>query len=71
MIWVGIIALANIALSAYLLRENRKLTYIAIAKHAGEIAILDRPARKKSKPNESADEKSYTQWRIPSEGVGP
>lgn len=71
MIWITLVAFANLGMSIYLLRENRKLTYAAIARHAGDLAILDRPARKRFKPNDSVDEKSYTQWRIPSEGVGP
>lgn len=71
MIWMALVAFSNLGVSIYLLRENRKLTHAVIAGQAGDVPVPDRPSRKKSRLAESRDEKPYTQWRIPSEGVGP
>lgn len=71
MIYLAAVIVANLGIIGYLVRENRKLMYAAIAKHAGEIAVLERSPRKKPKPAESEPEKSYHSWRNPSEGVGP
>lgn len=71
MIWLGLIAAANTALTAFLVYENRKLTYAAIARHAGDIAVMERAPKRRSKPADSDGEKTYHAWRNPVEGVGP
>lgn len=71
MIWLALIAVANVALSAYLVYENRKLTYAAIARHAGDIAVIERGQKANKKAPETEKEKTYHTWRNPNEGVGP
>lgn len=71
MIWLALVAASNSALAAFLVYENRKLTYAAIARHAGEIAVIERAPRRRSKPADSDGEKTYHSWRNPVEGVGP
>jgi len=70
-IWLGLIAAANTALTAFLVYENRKLTYAAIARHAGDIAVMERAPKRRSKSADSDGEKTYHAWRNPVEGVGP
>jgi len=71
LIWLALVAAANTTLAAFLVYENRKLTYAAIARHAGEIAAIERAPRRRGKPAESDTEKTYHAWRNPIEGVGP
>lgn len=70
MIFLAIVAVANAVLAGYLAYENRKMTYIAVSRHVGDITRLQEPRAKKS-VDEGAPEKAYHPWRTPNEGVGP
>ena len=70
MIWVAILALGNMGVSMWLIRENRKLTLMAIAKNSTEVASMLRADS--VKPKKKKEEKdAYHTWRNPSEGVAP
>lgn len=72
MIYLAAVAIVNTAFAAYLVHENRKLTYAAIARHSGEIANIERATRAKPKPpTETSGETTYHTWRNADEGVGP
>lgn len=69
MIWLAMVALGNMAVVVWLVRENRRLTQMAISKHAGEFSSMikaEKPAKKTSKK-----EDAYHTWRSPLEGVAP
>lgn len=72
MIYLAAVAIINAALAAWLVYENRKLTYAAIARHTGDIAVIERSQHRPRKAStEDEREKPYTSWRSPDEGVGP
>lgn len=71
MIYLAVVAIVNVALTAFLVYENRKLAYAAIARHAGEIAVIQRATKQPKVLAEPEREKPYTSWRNPNEGVGP
>ena len=69
MIWLAIVALGNMGVSIWLVRENRRLTQMAIAKHAGEFKAMvraEQPVKTKKKEDDA-----YHTWRTPLEGVAP
>lgn len=70
MIYLAVVAVANAVLAAYLAYENRKMAYIAVSRHVGDITRLQDGKPKKSL-DEGAAEKAYHPWRTPNEGVGP
>jgi len=70
-IYLALVAVANTALAAYLVYENRRLTYGVIARHAGDLVNIEKAQRKKKAPAETSEEKTYHTWRNPNEGVGP
>lgn len=71
MIYLAVIAAINAGLAAYLAYENRKLTYIAISRHVGDVARLQDLGKQKKSVDEERQEKAYHPWRTPNEGVGP
>lgn len=72
MIYLAAVAVVNTALAAYLVYENRKLTYAVMSRHAGDLVNIEKAQRKqKPTPTENGDEKTYHSWRNPNEGVGP
>lgn len=72
MIWLAIVALGNMIAAIWLIRENRRLTQMVIARHTGDFTAMVRAenAPKKRKSVKEEDE-SYSNWRNPSEGVSP
>ncbi len=63
---VAIIALT--AVNVVLLRENRRLTNLVIAKNPDAIIAGERVAKRTKK---NADDKPHSAWANPSEAVGP
>jgi hypothetical protein len=70
-IYLALVAVANTALAAYLVYENRRITYGVIARHAGDLVNIEKAQRKKKASTETVEEKTYHTWRNPNEGVGP
>lgn len=72
MIVLSVVSLGLLGIIVWLVRENRRLTQMVIARHTGEYSSMIRAERvslsKKEKKNK---EESYHTWRIPSEGVAP
>lgn len=72
MIYLAAVAIINTAFAAYLIYENRKLTYAVMSRHAGDLANIEKSQRRtKVASTENGDEKTYHSWRNPNEGVGP
>lgn len=72
MIYLAVVAVVNTALAAYLIYENRKLTYAVMSRHAGDLVNIEKAQRRlKATPAENDEEKTYHSWRNPNEGVGP
>jgi hypothetical protein len=72
MIYLALVAIVNTALAAYLVYENRKLTYVAMSRHVGDLTNIEKAQKRPRKPvAETSDEKPYHTWRNPNEGVGP
>lgn len=72
MIWLAIVALGNMCVAIWLVRENRRLTQMVVAKHTGDFTAMvraERPAPTKKKREE--EENTYHTWRFPAEGVAP
>ena len=71
MIWVALVALGNMGVTIWLVRENRRLTQMAMARHAGDFTAMVRAERRPvtTRSDESMD-KHYLP-RIPAEGVNP
>jgi hypothetical protein len=71
-IMLSIVALGNMGVTIWLIRENRRITQLAISRHTGDFTSMVRaektPASKKKKKD---DEDVYHTWRYPSEGVAP
>lgn len=70
MIWLAMVALGNMGVSIWLVRENRRLTQMALARHTGDFTAMVRaerlaPRRKKE------DDSVFSLPRIPAEGVSP
>ena len=75
MIWLAIVALGNMGVAIWLVRENRRLTQMVVAKHTGDFTAMVRAERqpavnKKVKKNDD-DNDSYHTWRSSAEGVAP
>jgi hypothetical protein len=73
MIWLAVVALGNMGVVIWLVRENRRLTQMAVSRHTGDFTAMVRaerqpPAAKKKSKKEDDD---YHSWRNPSEGVAP
>lgn len=71
MIFLAVVALANACLAGYLAYENRKMAYIAVSRHIGDLARLQDAGKIKKAVDEDKQEKAYHPWRTPNEGVGP
>jgi hypothetical protein len=72
MIWLAIVALGNMGVVVWLVRENRRLTQMAISKHTGDFTSMVRAERPISaKKQKKQEEEAYHTWRSPSEGVAP
>lgn len=72
MIWLAIVALGNMGVTIWFVRENRRLTQMAISRHAGDYTAMvraERPAAAVKKREQ--DDDSHSVWRTPSEGVSP
>jgi hypothetical protein len=72
MIWLAIVALGNMGVTAWLVRENRRITQMAMSRHTGDFAAMiraekPRPAKKKEKEADSP----HHSWQNPLEGVAP
>lgn len=73
MIMLSIVALGNMGVTIWLVRENRRITQLAISRHTGDFTSMVRaekiPVSKKKKNDDG--EEIYHTWRVPSEGVAP
>lgn len=72
MIWLAVVALGNMCVTIWLLKENRRYIQMTISRHAAEYATMvkaDAPVKKTKKKVE--DEEIHSGWRSPSEGVAP
>jgi hypothetical protein len=72
MIWLAVVALGNMGVVIWLVRENRRLTQMAVSRHTGDFTAMVRAERQPpaaKKPKKEDDD--YHTWRIPSEGVAP
>lgn len=63
---VAIVALTGVC--ALLLRENRRLTNLVIAKNPEAVIAAERVAKR---PKKERDDKPHSAWANPSEAVGP
>lgn len=63
---VAIAALTSVC--ALLLRENRRLTNLVIAKNPEAVIAAERVAKRTKKER---DDKPHSSWANPSEAVGP
>lgn len=72
MIWTAIVALGNMGVTIWLVRENRRLTQMAMARHTGDFTAMVRAEKTPAKPKtaERGDEAHHT-WQNPIEGVAP
>lgn len=74
MIWVAIVALGNMGVTIWLVRENRRLTQMAMARHTGDFTAMVRAERKvvnNVKRDDDDYDKPIYSWRNPVEGVNP
>ena len=72
MIWLAVVALGNMGVAIWLIRENRRLTQMVVARHTGDFTAMVRAETKpKKRKADNDEEKSYSNWRNPSEGVSP
>lgn len=71
MIWLSIVALGNMGVTIWLVRENRRLVQMAIARHFGEYNAMVRAESKPVSAKKKEEDNSYHTWRNPSEGVSP
>lgn len=69
MIWLALVALGNMGVTIWLVRENRRLTQMAMARHTGDFTAMVRAEKAPVKKKEESNQ--YTNWRTPSEGVSP
>ena len=72
MIWLAIVALGNMGVTVWLVRENRRITQMAMARHTGDFTAMvraeQRPVAKKDRDDDSD---LHHNWRNPVEGVNP
>lgn len=69
MIFAAFTLVASLGIILLLLRENRRLTNLLLAKNPS--AALAAEKFKKKDKKEPADPRSRTAWQSPIEGVGP
>lgn len=72
MIWLAIVALGNMGVTVWFVRENRRLTQMLISRHTGDFTAMVRAERHPVAPKKREDrDDEYHTWRNPSEGVSP
>lgn len=71
MIYLAIVAVANVGLAGYLAYEVRRMAYIAMSRHVSDVVKIETGSKKRFKPAEEEGEKTYNPRRTPNEGVGP
>jgi hypothetical protein len=73
MIWLAIVALGNMGVAIWLVRENRRLTQMVVSKHTGDFTAMVRAERQPvvNKKTKSDDDDNYHTWRSSAEGVAP
>ena len=72
MIWLAIVALGNMGVSVWLVRENRRITQMAMAKHTGDFTAMVRAEKSVvAKKRRDDDDDLHSGWRNPLEGVNP
>jgi len=72
MIWLAIVALGNMGVTVWLVRENRRITQMALAKHTGDFTAMGRAEKAlKPKPKAEKEDDQHGAWRHPVEGVAP
>jgi hypothetical protein len=72
MIWLAIVALGNMGVTVWLVRENRRITQMALAKHTGDFTAMVRAEKAlKPKPKSEKEDDQHWSWRSPVEGVAP
>lgn len=69
MIIAGLSLIALFGIVLLLLRENRRLTNLLLAKNPSAAIAAEKFS--KSPKKEQVDPKSRTSWQSPTEGVGP
>lgn len=72
MIWLAVVALGNMGVSIWLVRENRRYAQMAMSKHMGEYNSVVRAESKPivKKKSDDADNRRAI-WRDSAEGVAP
>jgi hypothetical protein len=71
MIWLAVVALGNMGVTIWFVRENRRLTQMAISRHTGDFTAMVRAERPAVAVKKRDYDDEYTTWRTPSEGVSP
>lgn len=74
MIWLAIVALGNMGVTVWLVRENRRITQMAMARHTGDFTAMVRAEKAPVKPKDRSpheENKPVSSWRNPLEGVAP
>jgi hypothetical protein len=72
MIVAALLGIANAVALMYVVRENRRLTNMVIARHAQDLVLLNNQETRKMKKKKDIEKTDkYSSWRNPSEGVGP
>lgn len=71
MIVLSILSLGLLGVIIWLVRENRRLTQMVIARHTGDFTAMVRAEKASVSKKKKEKEDSYHTWRIPSEGVAP
>lgn len=71
MIWLAIVALGNMGVTVWLVRENRRITQMAMARHTGDFTAMVRAEQRPAAKKEREDDDLHHNWRNPLEGVNP
>ena len=72
MIVTALLGIANVVALMYVVRENRRLTNMVIARHAQDLVLLNNQETRKMKRKKDIEKPEiHSAWRNPSEGVGP
>jgi hypothetical protein len=70
-IMLSIVALGNMGVTIWLVRENRRITQLAISRHTGDFTSMVRAEKTPASKKKKEDDDAYHTWRYPSEGVAP
>jgi hypothetical protein len=68
---LSIVALGNMGVTIWLIRENRRITQLAISRHTGDFTSMVRAEKTPASKKKKEEDESYHTWRYPSEGVAP